>query len=38
MIDVFERWSMPPDEADELRRRVMARQRLMQIDSDSPAD
>jgi hypothetical protein len=38
MIDVFERWNMPPDEADEWRGWILARQRFIRIDPDKPAD
>jgi len=39
MIDGFERWEMPPKEADEWRRRILARQRLLKIAENSdPVD
>jgi hypothetical protein len=38
MINVFERSNMPPDEANEWRRRILARQRFMQVGSNSSAD
>ena len=35
MIDVFERWNMPADEAAEWRRRTVARQWFMSLAADA---
>jgi len=31
MVSVFERWNMPPEEAAEWRRRILARQRFLAL-------
>ena len=36
LIDVFQRWAMPVAETDEWRRRIVGRQRFVDLRSDSP--
>ena len=37
-IDVFERWNMPAAEADEWRRRILARGRFVELDLDGQTE
>ena len=32
LIDVFERWNMPPEEGDEWRRRILAMRAFLELD------
>jgi hypothetical protein len=35
VIDIFERWDTPPDEADEWRRRILARRWFLDLPDNS---
>ena len=37
MIEVFEQWNMPAEEADEWRRRILAKQTYLGLNACSPA-
>ena len=36
LIDLFERWNMSPEEADEWRRRILAREPFLELGDDQP--